>query len=328
MKEIFLILLLLLSIKSTAQISVNGQNFSNLIDARNYVRTINDSMSSDIIVNISSGTYTLTETLEFTAEDSGTNGFNIIYQGTDPNNKPIISGGQQITGWTLHDVSKNIWKANIGSLYSRQLYVNEEKAQRSRSSNDFKLFESTSGYFSFCNNNDFQNWSLNQITQRDLEVVSDNEWKSNRVPIQTKCGLQLTVNIPFWEKNHIGQFRCNNRPIWLENSFYLIDEPNEWYIDRSGSTNILYLKPLDGQNPNNLNVTLPSLEMLIYGNTVNNLSFIDLVFKNTSWLGPSNYNTFLDSNKWSLCCTSRLVLRYTKFNYDKWKYYFFSFKFC
>ena len=45
---------------------------------------------------------------------------------------PVISGAMQITGWTLHDKSKNIYRASAGSNVSRQLYVDGRRATRAR----------------------------------------------------------------------------------------------------------------------------------------------------------------------------------------------------
>ncbi len=67
-----------------------------LTGAQAKVRTINSNMTGDIIVDLRGGTYTLTCSLYFrekpTQKDSGTNGFNVIYQAY-PGETPIISGG-------------------------------------------------------------------------------------------------------------------------------------------------------------------------------------------------------------------------------------------
>lgn len=298
----FTLILLFFYINISAQITINGNNFTNLVDARNYVRTINNNMTSDIIVNISAGTYTLTETLEFTSEDSGTNNHNIIYQAADPNNKPIISGGQQITGWTLHDSSKNIWKANIGNLYSRQLYVNGERAIRARSEDNFGLVETTSGYLSTCTN--FSNWE----NVKDMEIISNNQWKHFRIPIESICQSKININSDFWQEIHKGGgYFESASPLWLENNYKLIDNENEWYINKTNDS--IYYKPFNGNNPNNLNIIIPKLEKLIISNkpngvnisnylqkSVSNITFKNLVFRYTTWNKPSTNNIYTNSN--------------------------------
>ena len=100
--------------------------------ARDQARTVNGNMTGDIIISLLDGTYTLSSTFQLTesatVHDSGTNGYNVIYQ-ADPGSHPVISGGQQITGWTQYDSVKNIYRANVGtSLNTRQLYVNGVRA--------------------------------------------------------------------------------------------------------------------------------------------------------------------------------------------------------
>lgn len=50
------------------------------------------------IVALRGGTYRLSETLTFTPEDAGTEMAPVIYQAYN-NERPIISGGREITGW-------------------------------------------------------------------------------------------------------------------------------------------------------------------------------------------------------------------------------------
>ena len=291
MKKIILILCFV-SLNISAQITVNGSNFTNLTNAKNYVRTINDNMNSDIIVSISPGTYTLTETLEFTHEDSGTNGYNIIYQATDPNNKPVISGGQQITGWTPHNATENIWEANIENLYSRQLYVNGERGIRARSEDDFGLVETTSGYIKTCNNIDFSNWNNENI--KDLEVVSNLNWVSTRIPISYANKIQLCVEQNLWNDLR-SQWNVNSVPCTrIENAYELIDVENEWYIDRltTPNENKIYLK--SNQEPTE--IIIPRIDKFINANNLKNIKFNNLIFKYSSWTEPSNYINSKDRN--------------------------------
>jgi len=54
--------------------------FKTIIKARDVVRTINGSMTGNIIVYLMNGTHTVTATLVVGAGDSGTNGYNVIYK--------------------------------------------------------------------------------------------------------------------------------------------------------------------------------------------------------------------------------------------------------
>ncbi len=106
--------------------------FKSLEKARDEVRTVNGNMTGDIIVYIKGGTYELKDTLAFGPQDSGTNGFTILYKNY-PGEKPVLSGGKTITGWTLQDPAKNIWEADAAGIETRQLYVDGVRKTRARS---------------------------------------------------------------------------------------------------------------------------------------------------------------------------------------------------
>ncbi len=111
-----------------------GLPFQSVAKARDVVRTVNGNMTGDIVVCLRGGTYQFPSTLQLGPQDSGTNGYEVVYQAY-PGETPILSGGTNVTGWTLYDSGKNIYRASVGtSCYSRQLYVNGVRATRARSS--------------------------------------------------------------------------------------------------------------------------------------------------------------------------------------------------
>lgn len=113
-----------------------AQPFATLGKARDEVRAINSDMTGDIYVYLRGGTYTLSDTFELDSSDSGTNGYNIIYKNY-ADEKPIISGGASITGWSLHDSAKTIYKATVPTSFeTRQLYVNGVRAVRAKGGQD------------------------------------------------------------------------------------------------------------------------------------------------------------------------------------------------
>ena len=98
--------------------------------AQQLVRQLDTDMSTNVTVELANGTYQLTEPLQLDADDSGTNGYNVVWTAA-PGARPVLSGGEQITGWRLADASKGIWSAPApAGLQTRQLYVNGIRAQR------------------------------------------------------------------------------------------------------------------------------------------------------------------------------------------------------
>ncbi|MFF4799973.1 hypothetical protein ACFY1U_16435 [Streptomyces sp. NPDC001351] len=101
--------------------------FKTLQHARDVVRTVNSDMTGDINVFLRGGNYPVSSTIAFTSADSGTNGHHVVYSAYQ-NEKPVLNGGVQVTGWTQH--SGNIWKASLNrDVKLRALYVNDKRAQ-------------------------------------------------------------------------------------------------------------------------------------------------------------------------------------------------------
>lgn len=282
-------------VKPSGSDSLNGTSLGSAFKTLDKAREVINGKprTQNIIINIESGIYILDSTLVFGEDDSGTGDFKITYKAIDSLNKPIISGGYYVDNhlvenpWVLHDSVNNIWSVNIGDNYSRQVYLNGQKIKRARSEDADDLIETTTGYFSFCH--DFSSWENIQ----DVEVVSNVEWRSNRIPVESACENQLIIKEDFWRLvHHDYQDKSTNfqraKPVWIENAFELMDLPNEWYIDRSEANQyILYIKTNNNQVAPE-NVVVPLLEKLITGSNVTNVEFDGLVFRHTSWLGPSN----------------------------------------
>jgi hypothetical protein len=111
-----------------------AQPLRTLAKARDLVRTINGSMSSEITVYLHGGTYPVTSTVVFSNADSGQNGFYVKYLAY-PGEQPLITGGQPITGWTIPATGNGVYTARGITTPFRQLYINGVKAVRARTPN-------------------------------------------------------------------------------------------------------------------------------------------------------------------------------------------------
>ena len=127
------------SIQAVFYVSPNGSDenpgtvelpFRTIERARDAVREINDDMHGDIVVYLRDGVYEIERTIEFNEQDSGTNGYRVIYQAY-PGENPIISGGTRVTGWEHHE--GNIYKAQLDrDTKLRALYVDGQRAVMAR----------------------------------------------------------------------------------------------------------------------------------------------------------------------------------------------------
>ena len=107
--------------------------FRTVQKARDAVRQSIKRTKGDHTVYLRGGTYRIDETIRFDQRDSGgKKGYKNIYQAYK-NEKPVISGGVQISGWEPH--KNGTWKASAEGINFRQLYVNDRRAIRSRQPN-------------------------------------------------------------------------------------------------------------------------------------------------------------------------------------------------
>jgi hypothetical protein len=112
----------------------NAQNtdgpFATIDRARDAVRSLKQSNGSrsSITVMIREGTYFLDHPLMLGQEDSGSANLRIVYEAY-PNEKPVLSGGRRIEGWTENG---NRWQTSVHLDYFEQLWVNGERRYRPR----------------------------------------------------------------------------------------------------------------------------------------------------------------------------------------------------
>jgi len=255
----------------TFYVSPNGTGTSctsaapcSITQAQTVVRGAAAAMNADIVVNLANGTYRLTAPLVFTAADSGTNGHTITWQAAT-GASPVLSGGQSITGWTVSDSGKNIWKASAsGSFATRQLYVDGKIATRARSSSISRsnMTLTTNGWTFSSSSLSYLN-NLANPKRAELNVIGS--WTNRYSPIQSVANNAVTMAQPAWDENTWGydtvQSPYRQGPIYAENDYTLLDQPGEWYQDTTAG--VIYYIPTSGQDLTKIDVELPQLQYLV-----------------------------------------------------------------
>ncbi len=259
--------------------------FATLERAKDEVRKLNKNMSTDIEVILRDGRYQLDETLEFTIEDSGSNGHKVIYKAY-PGETPVISGGEQLTDWELYDKSKNIYRVDYDGPYSRQLFVNGERAKRAGGAKgQLPNMELTTGGYKLSSPHDIQTWR----NPSDIDFFFAQTWRIASIPIKAIEGDFINLGDEF--KNHQGKYVADGGGLsWIEHVFELLDEEGEWYFDREEQA--VYYKPRTGENMETVKAYIPTLEYLVTmtgteTETVKDITFDGLTFSHATWLGPS-----------------------------------------
>jgi len=272
--------------------------FATLEKARDVVRTINSSMTGDILVYLRGGRYEFSNTFALETQDSGTNGHSVIYQAY-PNETPRISGGRTITGWTDTD-QDGIYTASMGAASFRQMYVDDRRAIRARQlsldngtdmgpyyqMNSWDLTNKTVSIDA----SDISNWSnLNQV-----EMVIKQHWAQTRMRIDsyTINGNEAIVT-PLAEelescfRSSPPAYSHNNQTYYFENAMEFLDEPGEWYCNTS--TQQVHYKPRAGENMSNVQVIVPKqMENLVEVSDASDIQFKGLTIEHSAWSEPDD----------------------------------------
>ncbi|WP_327693203.1 hypothetical protein [Streptomyces sp. NBC_00459] len=240
--------------------------------AKNKVRGMASRMAADIDVYLRGGNYRLSKAFTLGPSDSGKNGHQVVYTAY-PGEKPVLNGARKVTGFSLYDSAKNIYRASVPvGTRSRQLFVDGVRAQRARgplNPGGFTLSGSSfttsdTSYASFTNTS-------------SVEVAYDRDWKHMRCPLASITvpsggGSSLNVDPACFVDNNTSVvnrgFPFNGAGLpklegvtWVENAYQLLDEKGEFYLDSAAGR--LYYMPRTGENLKNADVELPVLDKLV-----------------------------------------------------------------
>lgn len=233
-------------------------------------------------VLVRKGTYQLTEPLVFTPADSGDT------YAAYPGEKPVISGGKRITGWTQNG---ELWTAKVpDDWYFSDLYVNGERRSRPRLPKEgffhieSAISDDVKDAFHYAEG-DIKPWQ----NMDDVEVIVFNAWDELRFHIAKLDTDTRTVTFTGannWPWSAWGQ--AKNR-YYVENVREALTQPGEWYLDRK--TGILTYYPMPGEDMRKAEVIAPVLEELarIHGDkqkSVEHLTLKGLSFRYAGWHLP------------------------------------------
>jgi hypothetical protein len=236
-----------------------------------------DRLHSGSVLYLRGGTYRLRTTVDLTQSGVSIRAY--------PGEKPVLTGAQRVSGFTLSDPAKNIYVARVPrGTDTRQLFVDGVRAERARTALNSATFTATATGFTT------PDPSFAKLTNvGDVEVVQENKWKHMRCPLSgvaaSGTGSALVVQPDCWQDNNTSvinsQFPFNGNGLpkldgvsWVENAYQFLTTPGQWYLDKGAGK--LYYIPLPGQNLNRSDVELPLLDTLITANgTPGHISPVD-----------------------------------------------------
>ena len=247
----------------------------------------------DILVLIRGGIYALENNLSFSSEDGGerietdlpTGAFEyhelkdcFVTYAAYPGESPVISGGEQITGW--RKANCGVWTANTDKLEIKDLYANGERLTLARTPN--------TGYF----------YPDGQPTDSLSFKFKANElkpWKNletNTIYLKVRWGASLNSIIRVDAKSHTVWLKIPSPEMmiippryYVENVEALMDTTGEWFFNSKAQA-VSFIPGKDIDDPNKVRVVFPKLENLISASgsrekPVRNLRFYNLQFSDT-----------------------------------------------
>ena len=286
--------------------------------AQQLVRGRDQALTHDLTVHLLPGVYPLSQPLELDARDSGSNGHKVVWQGSG---NVELSGGKQVTGWRPVAGRPGLYAAPApaGLDDTRQLYVNGVREQRAHGTLPVTLTATATGYT--MSSTALDSWR----NPGDIEMVYTagealwnvqrdglGQWTEPRCPVASISGTTITMAQPCWDNstkrvvfpnipgrsvNMVGPYDLTNgrQPAYVENAFELLDQPGEWYFDRSA--HLIYYEPKPGEDLRHADVEVPVLQKLVDAQgtaqaPVHDIAFRDVQFSYATWLTPSSPEGF------------------------------------
>ena len=255
--------------------------------------------TGDVVIEIANGDYVLDETLKFSAETGAEKGYALILDGEDAE-KTVVSSGIELTGWEESETVAGAWEIDAPTLpagidYSRDLYINGKRATLARGDvilpggwnyvdrTDMQM--NAEGYL--VDGTEMSTWG----NQSDIEFVYEIAWTYSIVPVdrieETDGKSQVYMDADAFKRAKEKNGVTIQDPGYIQNALELLDEPGEWYFDRTAQK--IYYIPEQGVNPNDLAMIMPTLDQLVDadgvdGAKVYGVALKDIAFRYASYL--------------------------------------------
>ena len=275
-----------------------NEPFASIYKAQEAVIENNKNMRGNIYVLLKGGVHYMNKTLNLTAADSGTNGYNIIYTSYG-DEEAVLSGGEsKVLDWSLYDNEKGIYRAYVGHLNTRQMYVNGVRATRAKSEEKLEAYSVNLGQ-------EYQaitasKWLMDLSDINNVEIVHNGTYYCNyRILIddikQDGENVRIKYNEKFMERSRTESNIYFNLNLWVENAMELVDHDGEWFLNKNDG--YLYYIPRLWEDLNTAEITLPTTETLIDGigkiddstyEPIHNLKFNNIGFKYTTGVRQFN----------------------------------------
>lgn len=278
--------------------------FQTLTRAQQVVRNLKatGTLTEPVTIYIKGGTYSITEPLMLTDEDSGNERCPVTYTAL-PGEKVLLSGGERINGWKRY--KGDIWVTTLpevqeGKWWFRQLYVNGELRGRARTPNQgvfevaattdtttsMRSYQVPSDSFIYRDGDLDPKWKHPE----NGEAIIYHYWTDSHLPIQSIDGKKNCITFGYASgKVFRDGFHGDLARYVVENILETLDQPGEWVLERS--TGRLYYMPLPGEDLTTAEVIAPKTEKLIqFKGNPREGKFVEYVNFHNLAMGYTNFN--------------------------------------
>ncbi|MFG1809516.1 hypothetical protein [Streptomyces sp. NPDC049040] len=266
-------------------------------------------------VELTGGTYRLSEPWRFGAADSGSSGHPVVWRAA-PGAHPVISGATRVTGWSQVG-GTGVWSASVphGSA-TRQLWIDGTEAPVAQATPAALHF--TGSWVGSATGYDLSKdpaalaW-FGRLTPAQLAQVEfdypggSGPWTDSKCRVAAMSGNLLTMDQPCWTNVTDGapftqgsgglpSMPTSRMPSTIENAAGLL-QTGQWFLDSAARK--LYYAPRSTDHMAALDVELPRLETLLQGagslrDPLHDITFSGLQFSYATWNDPSSTVGFAD----------------------------------
>lgn len=256
-------------------------------------------VADGITIFFRDGRHELIEPITLTPDDSGAGAEKPFVLAAFPGERPVLSGGRQLTGWKPVADQPGRWQLEVtevreGRWYFRQLFVNGRRQQRARTPNsDFYRIQGPSPQdkpvkLHFKAGEIRKEWA----NDGDVEVIAMLAWSDIRMQIRS---VDASNHVATLSGNPRPSNKENNARYYIENASDALDQPGEWHLNRRTGVVTYWAEPADDMTA--AEVIAPLLEELLVmqgdfqgRRPVRHVVLRGLTFSHTDWtLPPEGY---------------------------------------
>ena len=281
--------------------------FATLARAQEAVRTLRiqqPDLKRPVVVAVRGGFYPLADTWKFSAADSGRPDSPTVFAAYQ-NERPVISGGEQISGWQVDCQGR--WHAKLedvaaGRWSFTQLFANDQRRHRPRlpRAGYYKIAAAAEpspasqgkGFDRF----QFEAGDLQPDWQnlRDVEVLGFHQWSASRMRIESIDPRNRIVTFTGATRGLAPWIAfAAGRRYRVENVREALAEPGQWHLDHA--TGELVYIPRDGETPENTQIVAPRVATLVdlegdlkEQRWVEHIELRGLTFAHSNWELPAS----------------------------------------